>query len=118
MLLLLNPYWRQITNKEEKPVVVIAVDNSQSVSMTTDTLALNDYYKKLESLSKELEKQDVETEWYNFSQNSFQMPKLDWNVPSTDLHKLLTQVQNNYENRNIDKVILLSDGIINQGASP
>ncbi|TAG05234.1 MAG: VWA domain-containing protein [Cytophagia bacterium] len=118
LLLLLNPYWRQITNKEEKPVVVIAVDNSQSVSMTTDTLALNDYYKKLESLSKELEKQDVETEWYNFSQNSFQMPKLDWNVPSTDLHKLLTQVQNNYENRNIDKVILLSDGIINQGASP
>ncbi|TAE73819.1 MAG: VWA domain-containing protein [Bacteroidetes bacterium] len=118
LLLLLNPYWRQITNKEEKPVVVIAVDNSQSIQMTNDTSQLKNYYKTLENLTKELEKQDVETEWYNFSQNSFQMPKFDWNVPSTDLNQLLTKIQNNYENRNIDKVILLSDGIINQGASP
>lgn len=118
LLLFLNPYWRQITNKEEKPIVVIAVDNSQSISLTNDTTQLRNYYKSLDNLTKELEKQEVETEWYNLTNNSFQLPKFDWNVPSTDLNQLLTKIQNNYENRNIDKVILLSDGIINQGASP
>jgi 3-dehydroquinate dehydratase len=118
LLLLLNPFWRQITNKEEKPIVVFGIDNSQSIAMTNDTNQVKKYYQELNAIAHDLTKQNVEVEWYDFTQNTFNFPKIEWKNSNTDLNKMLTTIQNNYENRNIDKVILVSDGIINQGASP
>ncbi|MCU0354298.1 MAG: VWA domain-containing protein, partial [Cytophagales bacterium] len=52
--LLLGPLVRQWTRSYEKPAVVLAVDNSQSVTLTGDSTALNRQMNQLHELTEEL----------------------------------------------------------------
>ncbi|NJO00610.1 MAG: VWA domain-containing protein, partial [Bacteroidia bacterium] len=119
LLLLLNPFIRQVTNSEEKPTVVFAIDNSQSIRNINDSTQLNSLYQNLESLRKRLAG-DVNVDVQSLeggvaNQNITQIPL---NQPSSNLSEMLRSIQNNYENRNLDRVVLVSDGIHNQGISP
>ncbi|TAF66671.1 MAG: VWA domain-containing protein [Cytophagales bacterium] len=121
VLLFINPLIRLISNTLEKPIVVIALDNSLSVKATTSAATLQEVQKKLDTLISQLQSEGVEVEIDFFDKNTqkFQnFQKVSFQHPSTPIYELLQNIKNNYENRNIDKVILLTDGIYNQGASP
>ncbi len=120
VLLLINPFLRQIKNQEERPTVVFALDNSQSIFLANDTTQIRNLYKNLDNLTQELQKQDIEVKIQSLDNPN--LAKIDQKIPflfdTTPLSQMLADVQNNYENRNLDKIILVSDGIHNQGISP
>lgn len=120
ILLLLNPYLRQIINKEERPAVVFAVDNSQSITAGIDTARLQKLYTRLDEVAEKLRQKGLEVEIQALEANKT-FPKVKGikpTLPVSNLGGMLNSVKNNYENRNLDKVVLVSDGIHNQGLSP
>ncbi|MCU0447711.1 MAG: carboxypeptidase-like regulatory domain-containing protein [Microscillaceae bacterium] len=119
-LLLLNPAIRQIFNREEKPTIVFALDNSQSIANTNGTEALKKLTAELDQTIQGLKAKDIEVDIQQLDASAIvrKVSDVPLNFPSTNLNSLLNTIQNNYENRNLDKVVLISDGIYNQGVSP
>ncbi len=118
--LLLGPLVRQFVRSFEKPSVVLAVDNSQSVTLTGDSAALNQHLQKLNELATQLRRKDVDVEVQLLNKNlePGQLAARQFTQATTNLSQLLGTVQSNYENRNLAGVVLFSDGIYNQGVSP
>ena len=115
-LLLLEPYLRQLTRHIEKPAYVLAVDNSLSV-LEGGGPGREELLQTLSRLQQELgEKGRVELR--TLTGEILQTDSLQFVAQSTDLSSLLTGIRSDYENRNLAGVILLSDGIYNQGISP
>ncbi|MCS6824105.1 MAG: VWA domain-containing protein [Cytophagaceae bacterium] len=119
-LLLIGPLIKFFKNYSEKPVVALAIDNSQSIKLTTDTQRLNAIKNDLDNLKRQLEKAGFETEIFTFDQNKkiSSVADITFNHPLTDLNSLITDIQGRYENRNLCSILLFSDGIINKGISP
>jgi uncharacterized protein YeeX (DUF496 family) len=120
LLLLLNPYLRQIINKEERPAVVLAVDNSQSILAGIDTTRLKNIYTRLDDVAEKLRQKglEVDIQTLDASKTYNKLQGIKPTMPQSNLGTMLNAVKNNYENRNLDKVVLISDGIHNQGLSP
>lgn len=117
-ILLLGFSIRQIKNQFEKPVVVFAIDNSQSMMMA-DSLQLKKAMSELEDLQKSLQEKDFDIEIRNLKdQNDLKIGNISFDHATTNLNGMLKNIQQSYENRNLSSVILLSDGIYNQDVSP
>jgi hypothetical protein len=118
--LLLGPFIKNFKNYIEKPVMVFAIDNSQSVGIGSDTNLLNSLKAGLVHLAKELNKEDIniDVQLLNKPSNINELPQLKFDNSSTNLHQILNDIQSNYENRNLSAVVLVSDGIYNQGIAP
>ncbi len=118
--LLLGPLVRQFVRSYEKPSVVLAVDNSQSMTLTADSTALKQRLQQLNELAGELRRKDVDVEVQLLNQavEPGQLSNQQFTQATTNLSQLLGTVQSNYENRNLAGVLLFSDGIYNQGISP
>lgn len=115
-LLLLGPYVKQLKRTYEEPTVVIAVDNSLSLAEVYDSTQLENIRNTVRGLQQAL---GEETEVQVRSLNAvLPADSLDFKDKSTDLSQLLTEVGQEYENRNLAGLVLLSDGIYNRGASP
>ncbi len=112
MLLLLEPFIKQLINRTEKPVIAIAIDNSQSVTARTDdSLAIKSL---IETLKIQLS-ENFDVSLFSFNEDKESMI---FSHPTTDISTLLRKVDNYMEGRNLACTILLSDGIFNKGSSP
>jgi hypothetical protein len=117
--LLLGPFLRQVKNNYEKPTIVLALDNSQSLRLTTDSLRLKSLLTFAGQLQKTLQKADIQTDIQLLDNTQTpDIQKVKFDQPVTNLSGMLNQVQNNYTHRNLAGVVLVSDGIFNQGISP
>ncbi|MFN3316711.1 MAG: VWA domain-containing protein, partial [Raineya sp.] len=84
---------------------------------TQDSLQRQKWLGKLQEIQKNLENAGAEVALQTLDkENAWE--KIRFRNQSTDLGKMLTDIENDYENRNLDKVVLISDGIHNQGVSP
>jgi hypothetical protein len=119
-LLLLGPFVKYFRNYIEKPVMVLALDNSQSIANGNDTNALNIIKDKLSLLAEDLKKKDmdVKLQLLNKAASIDDLKEIKFDNPTTNLSQLLKDIQSNYENRNLAGTILISDGIFNQGIAP
>jgi len=115
--LLLAPVLRSIRNNTEKPSVVLALDNSQSMTLTQDSNQRKQWLAEIEKIKSKLENEDIEVSLQTF-ENEVDLKKIRFKNQSSDLGKLLSNITSNYENRHLDKIVLISDGIHNQGVSP
>ena len=125
--LLLSPFIKQNRNTREKPRVVFAIDNSLSVSLGGDSVKTRNLLQQLAQTSRQLEDQGVETSVQSFDETSPVsksappsqiLSSLAFKGNVTNLSGLLNKIQTNYEGRNLVGVVLVSDGIYNQGISP
>lgn len=117
--LLLGPVIRYFSNTEEKPALVFAIDNSESVPLFTDSVTLRNTRQKLAEISKKLAENGIETAVKTLdSKQTAGLNSVSFNQKSTNLDALLQNIAETYENRNLAGVVLLSDGIVNQGRSP
>ena len=118
--LLLGPYSKLVKNYVEKPTVVFAIDNSQSLPLVNSKEQLESTLGSLSTLAKALQEKDIDVEIKSLSEqaNLDSLKSLPFNAASTDLSGMLKGIQNQYENKNLASVVLLSDGIYNQGISP
>lgn len=117
--LLLNPLIRSTHTLTEKPKVVLAVDNSESVA-AAGRPALNKTLERLQALRQQLADKglDVSVRTLGDTITDTDLTQLPFTYRTTDLSGLLAGVRSDYEGRNLTDVVLLTDGIYNQGVSP
>ncbi|WP_223860772.1 VWA domain-containing protein [Spirosoma validum] len=117
--LLLNPLIRSLRTLTEKPKVVLAIDNSESVA-AAGRPALNQTLTALQTLRQQLIDKglDVSVRSLGDSVTDNDLTQIPFTRRSTDLSGLLSGIRSDYEGRNLSDVVLISDGIFNQGLSP
>jgi hypothetical protein len=110
LMLLLGPILKQTHNQLEKPILAVVVDDSRSMSLSDTTLIRN----TLNSLQEKLKEQDMDVQVRSLSGAD----SLHFNHRRSDLATALRETINRYEGNNLAGVVLISDGIYNQGLSP
>lgn len=117
-LLLLNLLLRQVKTTLEKKTVVLAVDNSLSM-LGDGQEKLRQWLGSLKELKEALEDEDYEVAIQTLAENpTTDFDSIRFTQRTTNLSNLLSNLKNNYEGRNLTDVVLLSDGIFNQGPAP
>ncbi len=117
-ILLLDIFIKRLINETEKPVIILAQDNSSSIIASKDSTELKtEYTKALTSFINTIkDKYDIKT--YQFDSESKASETFDFNGKETDISKLFLDLENNYANKNIGAIILATDGIYNKGTNP
>lgn len=117
-ILLLSPLIKTNIKTVEKPVIILAQDNSRSLVMNADSLYYkNEYPAAIRALIEDLQ-QDYEVRPYHFSQKTGEELKTDFTGPLTDMSSMIEDIRVRYANRNVGAFIIASDGIYNQGSNP
>ncbi len=119
--LLLSPLLRSVVREVEKPIIIIAQDNSESLISGNDSAFYRGEYKqKMNALAEELsDKYDVKI--YSFADGIKERSSFDsisFNEKQTNISALFKEIETRYSNRNVGAVVLGTDGIYNQGSSP
>ncbi|MGZ4034571.1 MAG: hypothetical protein ACXVP4_06870, partial [Bacteroidia bacterium] len=120
-LLLLSPLLKTINRTVEKPVIIIAQDNSESIAVGKDSAFYHTEYKqKLQNLINKLgDKYEVRS--YTFADKIKELGTTDslkFNEKQTDISAFFDEVETRYSNRNVGAVIIATDGLYNKGANP
>ncbi|MCM1030052.1 MAG: hypothetical protein NC410_01225 [Oscillibacter sp.] len=118
LFLLLKPALQLVRTVKEKPLLIIAQDNSASLLNGKDSLYFRNGYsaslrEKLASL------QDRFTlEWVTFGKNVQKSDELTFSEHYTNLSGLFDYIDNHYVTRKPEGVLLMSDGKYNTGMNP
>ncbi len=126
--LLLNPLLKTIFREVEKPVIVIAQDNSESIVIGKDSAFYrNEYKKKLSKLADELSDK-FEVRLYSFGDKLRELPTftskehetdgITFKDKETDMASFFEEMDTRFANRNLGAVIIASDGLYNKGVNP
>ena len=116
--LLFAPLAKTITRTVEKPLIIIAQDNSASVLISkTADFNQQSYTDDLKMLERSLSA-DYDVRTYNFSSEIKNGLDLKFDGALTDISSVFKMIDEQFSNRNIGAVILGSDGIYNDGANP
>ncbi|MFT6866135.1 MAG: hypothetical protein ACJA08_000964 [Cyclobacteriaceae bacterium] len=114
-LLLLNPLLRLSINHTDRPIVVLALDNSESISLRTSGSALTELKQWFTDIFDQLD------ENYEVGYKDLNLSKIDtitFDSKTTNLGELLQNIEIAYEGENVTGIVLASDGIINEGSLP
>ncbi|MCO4291814.1 hypothetical protein NF867_02935 [Solitalea sp. MAHUQ-68] len=116
--LLLAPLIKTVSRTVEKPLIIIAQDNSSSVLLNKE----GEYYKTelpkaIGELTQELSSSyDVKN--YLFGDRVEENGKNDFSGKRTDFGQLFNELNSRYANRNVGAILLISDGLYNRGPNP
>ncbi|WP_370090140.1 hypothetical protein [Ekhidna sp.] len=110
LLLLLSPSVRKVINRIEKPVIAIALDNSQSI-LTRGT-SEEDVLQKIDYLESELKDEGLEVSVVSFDDS------LNFKSSTTNLSDLIKKANEKLDEENLVGLVLVTDGIYNRGSSP
>ena len=116
--LLLSPLLKTTLKNTEKPIVIMAQDNSESIIAGKDSVSyFKNYLSKYYNLSGKLEdKYDVRE--IVFGDNITEKKDIDFSEKQTDISSVFNEIKAKYSNRNIGALILASDGLYNKGVDP
>ena len=96
VMLFINPYIKQKINKIERPIIVFAQDKSESMP---------EYPQSVDSVTHALE-------------NHYDVEYHDFGDQYTNIADALSTISRQYYKKNVGAVVLVSDGIVNQGVNP
>ncbi len=113
-LLILNPLINQVENTTERPSIAIAVDNSSSMVLNTDSSEIID---ALSAIASTIEGKGFNYEIFGLEGRK-SVNEIRFDGLSTDINSQLIDIENNFEGQNLGGVVLISDGIYNRGSSP
>lgn len=115
---LLSPLIKTAFREIEKPIIVIAVDNSSSINYSdTINYPLNTFKENLNQLKQTLSK-DFEVRFVGFGNHVYENPDLKFNDKVSDYSELVNDLILKYTGRNLGAVIIAGDGIYNNGSNP
>ena len=119
--LLLSPLIKRESNRKEKPIVVIAYDNSKSLDYSPDSSYYHgDFAKTMQGVVDKLSA-DYDIQLYTYGSDVTPLDKDSmptYEEKSTDISMLLTDIRNRYFHRNVGAVVITGDGIFNSGINP
>lgn len=117
LFLLLLPLIKSLITEKEKPIIVLAKDKSSSVELSTDSMLLNQLDLELDAIRKKLNDDYIWDAFY-FGQKVEIENEDSLNALSTNISSALEYISDSYEDQNLGAVILVSDGIFNEGKNP
>jgi hypothetical protein len=116
--LLLGPLLNLVNRKVEKPIIMLAVDNSQSIVSSKDsTFYRNDFARQILEFKDKLSNK-YEVKFYTLGKDVNEDTKIDFSQKQSDLSKVFSEAENKFSNLNLGAIILASDGIYNEGENP
>ena len=107
LLLLINPKFESKSYYEEKPTLVIAVDNSESVSYLEQDANANTLYGQLKGNEALNQRFDIET--YSFGKSVNESDNFNYDERQSNISQALKQFGEVYANQ-VAPIILISDG--------
>lgn len=118
-LFLLHPLLKSILREVEDPIVVVAIDDSESIAFSNDSSYISGSYNSdIQSLIDKLE-QNFEVRTYNFGEQLNEgVDSLTFNQKITDFDPLFDGLYSRFANRNVGAIIIASDGTYNRGKNP
>lgn len=121
--LLLTPMLKLTTKNVAKPVILFAIDRSESVAAGKDSLFYkNELPKQIEKLRSSFGRQyEVETYFIgeqNVPQESEENLSIQYQDKETNLSSIFDELAMVYANRNLGAMVLMTDGIYNNGENP
>ncbi|MDR1878015.1 MAG: hypothetical protein LBQ64_00445 [Bacteroidales bacterium] len=116
--LLLNPVARRVVKEVEKPIVLVGIDNSSSLTIGHKASFYQGQFKEdLQKLLDDLD-QDYTVEPYLLGDSLREGSEVNFEDQQTNLSTFFEQIQTVYTHRNVGAVVLLSDGVFNAGNNP
>lgn len=121
--LLLAPMVKRVVKETEKPIIVMAVDNSESIVAGADSLWYrNNFSQSYQDLKKSLEEK-YEVVQYQIGESVRFTPTeedatFSFSDKTTNLSLLFEEVNNMYSTRNLGAMVLFTDAIYNNGSNP
>ncbi len=115
---LLAPLLKNISRTVEKPIIIFAQDNSESVLANKDSVFYkNDYPKKISDFVSSLADK-FDTNNYSFGDKINSGMSFDFKEKQTDIASLFDEIETRFSNRNVGAVVIASDGLYNKGQNP
>lgn len=116
--LLLSPMIRTFSREVEKPVVIVALDESKSILNARDSVQRKDQIQKDIAALQEGLGDDYDVRSVAFGDEVRDKHDFLFADRSTDFSRLYNQLDVQFSNRNTGALILATDGLYNEGASP
>jgi len=115
---LLGPFLKQIFNSAENPKFVVAIDNSASILQGIDSVDFNELLIGVSAICDGMKLNNYDISFRSLDNNLADLTALPFDVDVTNLQKVFQSIQSDFEGQNLHGVLLVSDGIYNQGLSP
>lgn len=117
-ILFLGPTVRAVRHYYEKPLMVFAIDNSESIGLTTDSATRHTIGAKLIKVKAMLENNGWLVKMVNLAGEDTNPDAISYDQPRTNLTGMVKVAQSKYHGLNLKGILLVSDGIFNAGFSP
>jgi hypothetical protein len=111
-LFLLSPFIARNKRIKQLPILAVAFDNSSSVKAYTDSI--NRFNETLKNQFKD----DYQLDFWSFGEKTERAELVSATEKSSDYGQLLKTMKGYYLNKNMGALILIGDGIYNQGQNP
>ncbi len=111
-LFLLSPLIKKVKKIKQLPILAVALDNSLSVK------AQNGAFEELSKSINERFSNDYQVEFWSFGEKVESNGLITGTERRSDYGQLIKTIKSNYINKNIGALILVGDGIYNQGQNP
>ncbi|MCB0755916.1 MAG: hypothetical protein KDB98_10000, partial [Flavobacteriales bacterium] len=118
VVLLIGPLIKSTSSRTEKPIIILAQDNSSSIPLNSDSAFYRNDYQTLLAEFRAGLSGDFEVTSYVFGNETRVSEEVDFSEGRTDYSQLFEELDNVYANRNVGAVILASDGLYNRGRDP
>jgi hypothetical protein len=116
--LLLTPLIKTISHEKEKPIVIIAQDNSESIVVNKDSAFYRrEYPSRLNALMDELKKK-YDVKMVSWGDKVADGVNYTFSDKQTDFTGLMNELGIRYANRNVGAIVVASDGLYNRGSNP
>lgn len=116
--LLLGPLMKTWQTRTEKPIILVALDGSQSIIANKDSAYYrNTFLQQLQQLQNRLQ-DDYEVISYTFGKGITESLQATFSERQTNMANVFDYIHNTYSNQNLGAVVVASDGLYNDGSNP
>jgi len=115
LFFLLQPFLLSRENYSIKPHLIWLEDRSESMSFHKDTLILDSALEGISQLRNSLD-EDYQQSWFPFAQNIIEDSSSSTDF--TNLYQAISESRDRYYGEPLAAMVLISDGIYNQGRNP
>lgn len=117
LFLLLMPLFKKFITEEQKPTLLFVQDKSGSISASTNSDILSSLESSIDQVKNNLSEK-FEIAQIEFAENIKLNPNDTIKSASTNISSPLAYIAETYEDQNLAAVVLVTDGIYNEGKNP
>ena len=117
-ILFMGFLWKSRTEIREKPIALVALDNSSSMVSTADSLLVKASVNKLLGDLQALADDELELKIYSFGNSIGSGVNPDFQDKQTNFGQLFDHLTTTYLHRPVQELLIISDGIYTSGPDP